>query len=240
MRLPNKIDPNPLLTSTVEIRFDSSLNQVAVLKTFYPIFGIKYSNLKEATNMPKELKTSNSLFDYTPDYVFSDKDYSVSVGRNVISFENVGTYHLWPNYFKMICENLNLLESLSIIKSVQRIGVRYASFFWEKTAESKILKYKIGFGHTGYTESLQLYQTNLKRDNTNLLLQIAPSAIANNQSGTPHQGFLIDIDASAEGKGNLVIGTKLFEVIDRLHTEEKELFFSILDEDFLKSLNPEY
>ncbi len=236
MRLPKKIFPNPLLTSTIEIRFDSSLNHGDVLKTFYPIFGIKYPNMKEASNMPKELKTSNSIFDHTPDYLFSNDDYSVSVGRNVISFENIGEYHLWPNYFKVICENLNLLKELRSIRSVKRIGVRFASIFDLTANASKILKYKIGVGHPGYNESLQLYQTNFKKDNTNLLLQIIPNAIANNN----RHGFLIDIDASVEGQGNLGIETKLYEIIDRLHTEEKELFFSILDEDFLKSLNPEY
>ena len=51
------------------------------------------------------------------------------------------------------------------------------------------------------------------------------------------KGSLIDIDVVLENP----IGTEeISDIVEQAHNEEKELFFSLLDPNFLKTLNPEY
>jgi uncharacterized protein (TIGR04255 family) len=57
-----------------------------------------------------------------------------------------------------------------------------------------------------------------------------------------YAGSLIDIDTNLEpfpesAKTNF---DEFIDIIERAHEEEKKLFFSLLEDDYLKSLNPEY
>jgi uncharacterized protein (TIGR04255 family) len=52
-------------------------------------------------------------------------------------------------------------------------------------------------------------------------------------------GSIIDIDTSISDF-SVDIFSMSPELVDAAHSEEKQLFFSLLKEDFLESLNPEY
>ena len=70
-------------------------------------------------------------------------------------------------------------------------------------------------------------------------LQVSNKAILN-QSGKTQEGSIIDIDVVAI---DLPQGDRKNEIIDLIeegHYEEKKLFFTLLEKDFLASLNPEY
>ena len=51
------------------------------------------------------------------------------------------------------------------------------------------------------------------------------------------RGSVIDIDVAQESELNF---NSLYETVEKAHTEEKALFFSLLSPDFLRSLNPMY
>ena len=238
MKLPKEITPNPLLTSTVEIRFDSTVTDDAVLSTYLPIFLKSFPKINDK-GIPRDIKKSNKLLEYTPDYTLSNDEYSISIAKNSFAFENVGTYHFWSKYFPFIKENLNVLNAMGIVKTIKRVGVRYASLFEGESRPSRILRNAFGIEYNGYSEEFSVYQTNLKKDNFNLFLQIVPKA--NSQGNDPvKSGFYIDIDASCESLEDLSIGVELFDIIDQLHAEEKLLFFSLLSDEFIGSLNPKY
>jgi uncharacterized protein (TIGR04255 family) len=238
MNLPKKISPNPLISSTVEIRFQSSLTEEEVLSRFYSIYHSDFPAVKDGNQ--RDLKRVDpKQFEFSADYTFQNEEYSISVAKNLIAFENIGSYHLWSNYFEVIKKNLSLLIGSKIVDSFIRVGVRYASFFEGAGKANEILKNALEFRHAGFEESLRLHQVSLKREDVNLYVQIAPFASVQilNSDKT---GMLIDIDASTMLGNRLFEEDLLFEKINSLHEEEKILFFGLLNEKFLKSLNPEY
>lgn len=238
MSLPTEISPNPLINSTVEIRFVSSLSEDEVLSVVYPLFSKKFPKLRER-RIPLDIRRNESELRYAANYIFSDDKYSIFVDNNVIAFENVSNYHFWKNYFPVIKDNLSILKELNVITAIERIGVRYSSLFQDKQSFSEILTIDINFPYPDYTESNYHFKTELRKENVLLLLQLSQNATIVQQSSVK-RGIFIDIDASISYDLPQSIGQDLFNMIDELHNEEKKLFFSLLNPKFLETLNPKY
>lgn len=244
MALPKEISPNPLITSTVEIRFSSSVNEEDVLNVFYPVFSKNFPKIKEKDRIPKELKNKRPEFKYIADYILLNEDYSLSIGANSIAFENVGTYHLWENYFSMIKTNLNILSELNIVKEINRIGVRYASIFENKEDITDVLNVDFELKFDGYTQDVQSLRTDFNKGDIKLHIQIAKNAkFEKNENDVVKtiEGLYVDIDASSEKNMPNKLGDEFYTLIDTLHKEQKTfLFETLMKKEFLQSLNPKY
>lgn len=237
MSLPKKISPNPLFTSTVEIRFSSS---IAGSENILPLIYGKFMNLLpnlESKNIPKDIKEREPRLRYNADFVLKNKDFSLSFSDKAIAFENVSDYMFWDNYFPFISNQLKQIFEMNFISKIERIGVRYASVLENANIITNALKYNPIMGIEGYEENLNLLRTILSKDDCKLLLQIAPNS-KSVKNEISRIGLLIDIDASYTG--NLNPSDEVLQKIDKLHTFQKELFFSLLKPEFLETLNPTY
>lgn len=236
MALPIEISPNPLVTSTVEIRFISELEKPKLLPLVYKKFQNDLPNLNENT-IPIQIKALDPLFKYSPDFILSNNDFSLSFGINVISFENVADYKLWSNYYPFIVNCLKDFFELGIVKFVERIGVRYASVFDHTEKISDVITSIPSLSINGYEQKFGLYRCDLVKDDVNLHLQIA-----DNVKVTKNNKFLsgsyIDIDAFFSQK--IEPDENVFTNIDKLHTQQKEVFFSLIKKSFLDTLTVKY
>lgn len=236
MALPKEISPNPLVTSTVEVRFRSEVET----QKLFPVVYSKFSNnlpFFNESKIPKELRGTNPDFAFAPDYTLKNDDYSLSFSNKVIVFENISEYKLWNNYFPFIKEHLDGFFQLGVVKQIERIGLRYASIFDKTESVNQVLKTFSSFPTEGYTHEFNFYRGDLNKDGFDFHLQVANNAkvTKNNKSMT---GVYIDIDASLNG--TLEPSIKVFEIIEQLHQQEKELFFSLLKPEFVNTLNPKY
>ena len=238
--LPKEIYPNPLLAATVEIRFKSTLNPANLLSTVYPKYIDTFPSLKEG-KIPKEIKEKDDRFKFSPDFSMSNDDYTVNFSNQVFSFESSADYKLWDNYSSFIYQQLDRLREIGIVEKVERIGVRYVSMFEGATPLNQIFKNVPSSGVKGYVENSIFHIFDLvpeKNDKYRVKLQIAKEAKAV-KNGEQKVGVLIDIDSSLSNY-NSELDTKVYQIIDDLHSCEKDLFFSLLTPSFLSSLNPKY
>lgn len=242
MRLPIEINPNPLITSTVEIRFNSEISDENILGCFYPIFSANFPKIKDLSNrIPVELKKERPELKYIANYVLQNEKYSLSIGNDVIAFENLGTYQLWNNYFPVIKENLELLKKTGLVKGIVRIGIRYASIFENKNDINEVLNFQNSINFNGYNQENQSLRSLFIKDNVSLLVQIYNNAKLEKIGQAKIEGLYIDIDASSEKNLPTNINETLFSLIDKLHYEQKSLLFEgIMKKEFLNSLNPKY
>ncbi len=237
MALPKEIIPNPLITSTVEIRFNSEISDEDVLGSFYPIFSKIFPKIKE---LPNRIPNRHDL-KYIANYVLQNDKYSLSIGNNVIAFENLGAYQLWDNYFSFIKENLELLKISGIVTSLVRIGIRYASIFENTDSIDDSLNFQNNVQFKNYIQQNLSIQSLFIKDNISLLVQIYNKAKAEKIGHLKIEGLYIDIDASSEKNLPQNIGENLYDLIDRLHFEQKSLLFEgIMKKTFLESLKPKY
>jgi len=234
MNLPKQISPNPLIISTIELRFVSDLDDNNLLQTFFPLFSETMPKLTP-NKIPKDLRNSQEQFKFAADYTFSNDTYSVSISNKSISFENVSEYTLWDNYFSFIKNQLSKIFNINIIKKIDRVGVRYGSILPNDIGS--ILKKEPSFSVENFIGNFTQFRTDFKKDDINLHLFLAKN-IKVERNGTIKFGTLIDIDASTSN--NLLADISIFRIIENLHSEEKSFFFNLLHSDYITKLNPQY
>lgn len=236
MKLPIEISPNPLVTSTIELRFSTQGSSSDLFPVVYKAFSDILPKV-ELSNLPPEIKSSNPQFKFAPDYMLSNENYRLSFSNCVLSFEHVSEYQFWKNYFPFVTQCFNTFFELVKPDFIERIGVRYASVLDKTESANQVLVSVPNVGLPDYEEKFEHYRTVVKVDDIKLLVQVFDNAKAEKKDQTI-SGVYIDIDASFEQK--IEPTGKALEIIDRLHLEQKKLFFSLLKEDYIKTLNPKY
>ena len=231
--LPKKISPDPLLSSTVEVRFTTDLSREETLARLRPKFIKEFPKLTERGISAQ--KNDRPELEYIAEYILIGEKYHLFLDNNVIAFENTNEYSLWDNYYPMIKGKLQILSDTITIKSIQRVALRYVSFFDTTEKLSKVLKFEFDIPVEGYKLEEELFRTQLCKDNIKLLLHLARNAEIK-RNNLVEIGTIIDIDVSQSEQLPNLIGNELFDIINKLHSEEKIFFFSLLREEFLRKI----
>lgn len=241
MRIPKEISPCPIIEAIVELRIQSS-SEIPI----DAVFGLVYEKLHSvfpkianlpSLNIPEQVRESDPNLRYQAQHRLSNDTFSLSVGPRVLVFSCAAPYAGWERFFEVIRNSLDsLLEVDGLISGVERLGVRFVNFFSSSIEES------IDFGLSAprlNVEGCQFHTTLMMPDdefaNTIQLANGANIVI----EGKSEHGSLVDIDTYRMDKeGKLV--DDLYDFIERGHQCEKRIFFSLLKEEILASLNPEY
>jgi uncharacterized protein (TIGR04255 family) len=236
MKIPRKITPCPILESTVEIRFEHIYPSDAVFGVLYPYLSSQYGNFESLPilQIPEALRSQDPNLKYQPSYKLTDNDFWVQIGSNSISITNVNNYAGWDTFSERINNILTCLTASNIVKKVARFGIRYISFFSLDIFEK--IKINVTLSGEPFPTEQMIFRSLLRRDDFLINLQVANKTVVNQSTEI---GSVIDIDTSIEGDGLTIQAIESF-LLKESHQKEKELFFGILSEDFLNSLNPEY
>ncbi|GBD87591.1 hypothetical protein BMS3Abin03_01525 [bacterium BMS3Abin03] len=238
MKLPRKISPDPLLSTVVELRLTFNLKREEILNYFYPLLKDKYPKF-EFIGLPTELKDKGNI-QYKPDFQFKNEQFALSLSNDVLVFENIGEYPLWENYFKSIKDDLAIIGKGDFVVSIKRIGLRYISIFQNKLSLTDLCNINLDIKEPeNYIQKDRVLHSTFTKNNVKLFLRIYENASAQKLNKS-FNGLLIDIDASQADNIPQNFDESLFTIIDKLHKEEKILFYRLLKEDFINSLKPEY
>lgn len=240
MTLPKQINPCPVNQSVVEIRFDSSLPSDAV-------FGVVYNKLKDIykeaeqlpiLQIPEAVRNSDSNLLHKPHYKLSKDFYALQIGPKVMSLAVIdGNYTTWENFYGEIKNVFESIQEIDFISRVNRVGLRYMNLFaddiWEKVNISvKIIENDI-------TEEEIFLRTVLDREDYKILLQAGNQLNLEENDKVVGRASVIDIDTFILGE-NIDFFKNMSDIMNKAHEIEKEIFFGLLKDDFLESLNPEY
>ena len=238
MKLPDKISPNPLLSSVVDIRFLSNIVPSELLSSVVPILSKEFPNIVHS-NIPFAIK-GDPQFQFLAEYVFSNDKFSVSIDNNVISFENLGNYYGWSIYYELIKSVLKKLNPILKPSKIIRVAARYISLFNspDKLSENIIISEPFQKLSNIVQKNLAIESSFIKED-FQIRLKVS-------QNGTVRTGLIskkgmyIDIDTAKEVQLPTSFNDDLFEIIGNTHFQGKSFFFNLLQPAFLNSLNPEY
>ena len=247
MILPKKITPDRIRESIVQVFFTSQI-------PFEPLIGYLYEPFKELDlrftnrpirqqNEPSGITQPPGIEIIVPQYLFFNDKFKIQVLNGSLFFNCIGDYPGWQHYFSFVKDVVNKVSQRQIVEFGNRVGVRYISEF----PNLDILQV-IDFNMSLRVIKNSLNSANFKLEwnddsyriivNLGVKLPVKPIIVKNLTPKSFDVSF-IDIDVIHENlpKYNL---NELFSIIESTHTKEKEIFFGLLKEDFLETLNPEY
>ena len=235
MKLPKTITPCPIKDALLEIRFSTKMHPNAVFGLIYNALQNDFLNKVESLpilQLPEALRAVDPNFRFKPHYKISNDTIVVQIGPDVLSISSFPEYIGWETFSKKINSILDKVEKIKIIDNVNRLGIRYVNFFESDIFTNINVKICIQEKNINYKNTV--IRSEIEHKDFKSTLQIANNAFNQNTAGS-----VIDIDTFKENGLEDFFKQKEIIISDG-HNKEKELFFSLLTEKFLTSLNPEY
>lgn len=249
MKLPKRIDPDRIKDAIIEVRFTTKLPFEVYLGLLYQSLDdtFKYTsrpigpkNLQFA--LPSEGSREIKFSLNSSSSLFYNEHIKFEIQPNSIIFNCFSKYLTWDIYQPQIHNVLTQIWKANVIESFTRVGIRYISEYPDTEIKS-ITKFSFSFGMPNINSDNYSFRTEFKNSDCRIILNLASRipVVINMPSSAEQKGTLstIDVDVIRENLEEKSLDSLLL-VINQVHITEKEMFFKLLDEKFLASLNPVY
>jgi uncharacterized protein (TIGR04255 family) len=247
MTLPKKITPDSIKEAFVEFRYATTYPFEIMPGIWFEAFDNSYSYtekpIKGQTLQPQNQGTRELKIQIGSQSFIYNENIIIQVLPNSFVFSCLNRYIGWSKYRAEIEKALTIIMGKPIISHWTRVGIRYISEYPKKDLR-ECAKFDYSFGHPDINSRFVMFRSEFEYKNSKIILNLnnlVPVVVAD-EKGSPSETptSVIDIDVI---KDNLQLSgsvEEMLNLIDDSHILEKELFFSILQEQFLAKLNPEY
>lgn len=243
-KIPKKISPCPIIEAVVELRFKptSGTPKEAIPGILYnKLIGTDFSEFNKlpVTEIPEFVRESDPNLKYAALYASQHKNIPslrFQFGPRSCSLVSGIDYTGWDVLYRELSKMVEDIHSLKFVKEIERIGLRYISFFKDENI-FKNTHASCDLAGNSMLESATTLRSEFKLDSFFCALQMSNTAhLSDGKSGS-----LIDIDVfkTFPEETDLQIEPFLGAIKDA-HDLEKMVFFSLLKEEYLRKLNPEY
>ena len=244
MNLPKKIHPDNLVETIVEIRMHplcppelwAGMVSSRLLPVGYKFLPIPQINVSFSPEGRLDAKFQKSFPDCGG--VFVKDNIRFMMQRNCLTFNcNLGKYVGWDLYSAEIEQVMKAVKASDITKVFNRTELRYISEYKDIPILDNI-KGIIDVGEAG----LGLNRQELKLSKIEENVKVFVSLTNLNKRKTPkgeYKSSLFDVNVYENFTESESISV-VINSLNKAHQIEKETFFGLLKDDFVKSLNPEY
>lgn len=239
MKTPKKISPDYLIDSIVQVVFEPLCSPELLLGYFDYIFKDTFKFIPNSENSQR-LKLTNKdgiIIESSTSghFVDSNKKVKISLSANKLVFNCINEYIGWSNYFPIVNKTINRLIEKKIISNVTRIGIRYISQFESIKIFEHIL---IDFSMHNINPKLETTQirSEFKENEFKIILSLLNDV---KHSTKAVKFSIIDIDIIQIFKKTDDI-QYLLQAIENGHNKQKQIFFSLLKQEFINKLKPVY
>ncbi|NUQ24840.1 MAG: TIGR04255 family protein [Saprospiraceae bacterium] len=232
--LPTKISPERLRDTVIELKYDSDIPAEYILGLVYDAVEDVLAPVNKQGSNELSFNPFSSIIINPRKDLFQNEFIRLQVIEGRLIFNSNGVYKGWIQYKEEIKKTLDLLSGKNLIKSINRIGLRYISEF----SELQIFDKLIWNFHYTWKQSLNLntsFRTEWEDNGDMIIVNLANSALPHGETFS-----IIDIDVNYKFQEPIALGETVLDTIERLHHKEKEVFFGLMRRDFLLSLNPTY
>lgn len=246
MNIPKKVNDN-IIDSIIEIKFTSKVPFEISLGMIYEALDDSYTYTNRplvgdgAFPLPKD-ENGNLLFSLgSSNYLFYNDSIKLYINKNALVFNCLKEYIGWEKYYLEIEKVLQQIAKTKVITNYTRVGVRYVNEY-KNINLTGISKLEFTFGLPEVKSEAYVLQTEFYFNECRVILNLANQVIKMpviNPKDSDKRVSSVDIDVIQD---NLLLETEeeILSIIAKGHQYEKEIFFSILNENFLQSLNPQY
>lgn len=241
--IPIKLNPTPIVSAVVEIKFTPLVPNEAVFGIIYPLLASQYTQLNKLPilQVPNDIRDRDPNLIFVPHYEFFDKNekLKILVGPRVVAIvfnkTDNNEYPGWTEYIenKVLDVNEKIFKS-KIIRKIERLAIRYTDFFQSNIFEHT--KYQVSSdnkSNLGIDEKIQIAR-NFKEDDFthNIVISNNSEFIMNSKR---EFGSIIDIDTYIENTENTSIDFEsgYSDLLKKCHILNKNQFFDILKKDYV-------
>jgi uncharacterized protein (TIGR04255 family) len=244
MKIPRKITPDNIKDSIVQIVFNPACPPELVigrfeyhLQTMFEFKGGGPPSSKQVFKLP-----DGNEFNFESGIAggfFLDKKelVKVNVTSNTLTFNSFSGYPGWETMHGTIKSTVREMLEKGIIEAVLRIGVRFISQFNEIEIFQK-LKLSLTLNISNKRFATTQIRSEYEEDGFKIILNILNN-FPRTEKNVQQKFSTVDIDvikfyASSNDINDINDG------VDKAHFKQKSIFFSLLSDEYLRTLNPEY
>lgn len=238
MRLPRKISPCPIVEAMVELRFTPNVPPDAVFGVVYNVIINSYGKLESLPilQLPEALRTKDPNLIYKPTHKFTNSNFVIQLGPRVITFSNINEYVGWDIYSKKFLELLNIINKLKLINNSELLILRYIDFFETNIYDN--LNLQITLNNYPLNSLSKNINTEIQENSYIHTIRLSDKAIIDMKI-KKLTGSIIDITTQLN-LTDVTFFDSCETILNEIHDKQKILFFSLLKDEFILSLNPEY
>lgn len=247
MQLPSKITPDSISDAVVEIRYLADLPFEVLLGLFFDAFDESYTYISRPPKPPRPGVNQNLLGGVIINFggeklLYNDK-ISIQLRENSFIFSCLDKYIGWKSFRPEIEKAIKVVSDMGKVLKWNRVGLRYISEY-PNTDLKECTNFDFTFGLPNIRSSSTAFRTEFTYKASKVILNLSnqiPVARQLTLNKLPEivPTSIIDIDVILEAIEEHDV-LKLLNIVDSAHMIEKEVFFTLLTEKFLKTLNPEY
>jgi uncharacterized protein (TIGR04255 family) len=236
-RIPKKITPCPITEAVIEMRFEPRKDPNAVYGLIYEELSVNFpeSRPTQFADLPREFIEGS--FKYNAHYELSNDNYLARIGPRTLSIHTKGEYPGGSAFMEIARQTLDIIFTKNIPKDIVWLSTRYVNGFPKSIADECDWQIKLN------TKSVQNLEFDFRfidnSDLTNSTIRIATNAILIAATNPANRFTIIDVDTKYKD-GSIVKRENLEQLLEQIHLEEKRIFFNLLSEQFIQTLNPEY
>lgn len=243
-KLPHHLNRQPLVEVTFEFRFKPARPSVAQL-----LPGLIFAHLhdkygrSEATpfaSIPSKIREIDPNLRYQADYRLSGDRASISIGEHVAGLNVTAPYEGWARFRSRVLEFLKIVQDSHLVDKVERFSIKFVNIIPAPPGtQLDLLNLRVEIGGIRPPEDGFKLRTEIN-DNTYIrIVELATNAGAHLPSGEDRSGLLLVGDCIRTLKGEDFWSIHA-DGIDQLHLEAKQLFFGLITQKTLESLEPSY
>ena len=242
MRIPVKLNLCPIIESVFEIRFDSKLDANIVFALIYGKLKDDFPTIEALplSEMPASMRDTDPNLKYQPAYKLHYKDNEnivLQICAKSVGFSFTPEYCGWKEFRSFVNRYLNVIHETGVIGRVVRIGFRVINFIDGDVFDGEKIRLKIQLGDREIPYKETSIKTVFSEGDYHSTVSIVNQAQLNNV--TPVRlGSVIDVDTFS------VTCERFFDdatnFMENIHKAEKNVFFSLLTDHYLASMQPEY
>ncbi len=235
-KLPISISPCPIIEAIFEIRFESYFPGDAIFGIVFNQFKDEFQNVEQLPilQLPAAIRNQDPNLKFSPHYKIKKDNFIIQIGPNVFSLTNIKEYCGWKVFSEKIFNTYNKVSELNLIKKQFRTALRYINILPDiNIFENSNLGIKLNDRSLGANQINFTAEIPYEYGASNLKLINFAEVIFENQAV---KGAIVDIDTHVQQEKF----DNFQDAVKCAHTAEKELFFKLLKQEFLNTLNPVY
>lgn len=184
------------------------------------------------SDVPREIVAQEPNLQFAPHYTLRKQNFQLLVAPKMLALSCHAPYPGWDRLFGEF-QAVYAATGERIVERLARVGLRYIDFFPGSIFDNVKLSLALQ-GMNALPDRMTLHIPFQGRDGFELALRLTNGA---RRAPYPHEsGSLLDVDTAAAPPAD----AHLDDLILSAHRQQKELFFALVEDDFLQTLNPEY